>query len=145
MDRNKAVFKLAHFPPVLWINLDRFPERKKYMEEQFDYWEIKDHHRISGIDGAEYESYLKGTVPPSMNDGELACVMSHLTALKYFVEETDHDEIFIMEDDVDLSLARHWNFTWKDVRRRVPVAFDCLQLTIINPNGINLKLSLIHI
>ena len=89
MDKNKAVFKLANFPPVLWINLDRFPERKKYMEDQFDYWEIKDHHRISGIDGAEYESYLKGTVPPSMNDGELACVMSHLSAIKYFVEETD--------------------------------------------------------
>ena len=140
MDKNKAVFKLANFPPVLWINLDRFPERKKYMEEQFDYWEIKDHHRISGIDGAEYESYLKGTVPPNMNDGELACVMSHLSAIKYFVEETDHDEIFIMEDDVDLSLASNWNFTWRDVRRRVPIAFDCLQLTIINPNGITLKL-----
>ena len=70
MDKNKAVFKLANFPPVLWINLDDL--REKYMEEQFDCWEIKDHHRISGIDGAEYESYLKGTVPPSMNDGELA-------------------------------------------------------------------------
>ena len=119
MDRNKAVHKLANFPPVLWINLDRFPDRKKYMEDQFDYWQIENHHRISGIDGAEYESYLKGTVPQNMNDGEIACVMSHLSALKYFVEQTDHDEIFIMEDDVDLSLAGHWNFTWKDIRRRV--------------------------
>ena len=89
MDKNKAVFKLANFPPVLWINLDRFPDRKKYMEEQFDYWQIKNHHRISGIDGAEYESYLKGTVPPNMNDGEIACVMSHLSALKYY-EEVDY-------------------------------------------------------
>ena len=110
------------------------------MEEQFDYWEIKDHHRISGIDGAEYESFLKGTVPPSMNDGELACVMSHLSAIKYFVEETDLDEIIIMEDDVDLSPVTSWTFTWKEVRKRVPINFDCLQLTIINPNGITLKL-----
>ena len=29
MDKNKALFKLANFPPVLWINLDRFPDRKK--------------------------------------------------------------------------------------------------------------------
>ena len=40
MDKNKAVFKLANFPPVLWINLDRFPDRKKYMEEQFQYWDF---------------------------------------------------------------------------------------------------------
>ena len=96
MEKNKSAFKLDNFPHVLWINLDRFPDRKTYMEEQFEYWNIKNHHRISGIDGAEYESYLKGTVPPQMNDGEIACVMSHLNALKYFVEETEEDEIFIM-------------------------------------------------
>ena len=140
MDKNKAVHKLAGLPKVLWINLDRFPERKKYMEEQFDYWEVKDHHRITAVDGAEYESYLKGTVPPSMNDGELACVMSHLSAIKYFVEETDLNEIMIMEDDVDLSVARHWGFTYKEMRSKVPINFDALQLTIINPNGITLKL-----
>ena len=85
MDKNKSAFKLAGFPKVLWINLDRFAERREYMEEQFDYWEVKAPHRITAGDGEEYESYLKGTVPPSMNDGELACVMSHLNAIKYFV------------------------------------------------------------
>ena len=69
MDKNKSAYKLAGLPKVLWINLDRFPDRKKYMEDQFDYWDIKDHHRIAGIDGGEFESYLKGTVPSQMNDG----------------------------------------------------------------------------
>ena len=140
MDKNKSAYKLEGLPKVLWINLDRFPDRKKYMEDQFDYWDIKDHHRITGIDGGEFESYLKGTVPPQMNDGECACVMTHLNAIKYFVEETDLDEVMIMEDDVDLSTAKHWDFKWKDVRRKVPINFDALQLTIINPNGITLKL-----
>ena len=139
-DRNKAIKKLDGFPKVLWINLDRCTERRKYMEDHLSYWGIKDHHRISGIDGEEYEEYLKGTVPDQMNTGECACVMSHLSALKYFVEETDLDEIFIMEDDVDLSTASSWTFTWKQVRKRLPINFDCLQLTIINPNGITLKL-----
>ena len=140
MDKNKSSFKLEGLPKVLWINLDRFPERREYMEEQFDYWQVKDHHRITAIDGPEYEEYLKGTVPHNMNDGECACVMSHLNAIKYFVNETDLDEIMIMEDDIDLSTARHWDFKWKDVRKRVPINFDTLQLTIINPNGITLKL-----
>jgi hypothetical protein len=139
-DKNKSVFKLAGFPDVLWINLDRFPERKTYMENQFSHWEIQNHHRISGVDGIEYEEYLKGTVPDNMNSGECACVMSHLNAIKYFVEETDLDEIVIMEDDVDLDTAKHWSFTWKEIRKRLPINFDCLQLTIINPNGITLKL-----
>ena len=119
MDRNKALHKLANFPPVLWINLDRFPERKKYMEEQLSYWGIENHHRISGVDGDEYEEFLKGTLPHNMNKGEIACVMSHLNAIKYFVEETDLNEVMIMEDDVDLSVARHWGFTYKEMRSKV--------------------------
>jgi len=139
-EKNKAINKLEGFPHVLWINLDRVTERKKYMEEQLSYWGIENHHRISGVDGDEYEEFLKGTLPHNMNKGEIACVMSHLNALKYFVEETDLDEIIIMEDDVDLSPVTSWTFTWKEVRKRVPINFDCLQLTIINPNGITLKL-----
>ena len=139
-DKNKSIKKLDGFPKVLWINLDRCTERRKYMEDHLSYWGIKDHHRISGIDGEEFEEYLKGTVPDQMNTGECACVMSHLSALKYFVEETDLDEVIIMEDDADLSTASSWTFNWKEVRKRLPINFDCLQLTIINPNGITLKL-----
>jgi len=140
VDKNKAVHKLEGLPKVLWINLDRVPERKQYMEEQLSYWGIVDHHRISGVDGVEYEEYLKGTVPDNMNAGECACVMSHLNAIKYFVEETDLNEAMIMEDDIDLSPARHWTFTWKGIRKKMPVNFDTCQFTIINPNGIHMKI-----
>ena len=142
MDKNKSKYKLDYFPPVLWLNLDRCVDRQLYMVEHLDYWGIKNHTRISGIDGKEDDpsSYLKGTVPDNMNSGEIGCVLTHLSALKYFVEETDHDEIIIMEDDVDLSPARHWTFTWRDVRKKLPINFDTCQFTIINPNGIQLKL-----
>ena len=121
MDKNKSKYKLDNLPPVLWLNLDRCVDRQLYMVEHLDYWGIKNHTRISGIDGKDDDpsSYLKGTVPDNMNSGEIGCVLTHLSALKYFVEETDHDEIIIMEDDVDLSPARHWTFTWKDVRKKL--------------------------
>ena len=121
LDKNKALFKLKNFPKVLWINLDRYQNRKEYMEGQLAYWGIEDHVRIVGIDGKEDDptSYLKGTIPHNMNNGEIACVLTHLNAIKYFVEETDLDEVIIMEDDVDLSPIKHWNFTWKDVRSRI--------------------------
>ena len=142
MDKNKSNYKLKGFPKCIWINLDRYEDRRKYMEEQFSYWEIENHVRISGIDGKNDDptSYLKGSVPHNMNPGEIGCVLTHLNAIKYFVEETDLDEVMIMEDDVDLSTARHWDFTWKDIRSRLPINFDTCQFTIINPNGITLKL-----
>ena len=53
-EKNKAIKKLEGFPNVLWINLDRVTERKKYMEEQLSYWGIENHHRISVVDCDEY-------------------------------------------------------------------------------------------
>ena len=74
------------------------------MEEHLQYWDITNHTRISGIDGKDDDpsSYLKGRVPDNMNPGEIGCVLTHLTALKHFVEETDYDEIIVMEDDICL-------------------------------------------
>jgi hypothetical protein len=62
MDKNKAVFKLNNLPSIYWLNLDSDTHRREYMEGQFDYWEIKNHLRISGYDGRDDDvsSYLKG-------------------------------------------------------------------------------------
>lgn len=141
-DKNKSAYKLQGLPKVLWINLDRYTERREYMEGQFKYWEISDHHRIPGVDGRDDDptTYLKGKVPSLMNPGEIGCVVSHLNAVKYFVEETDLDEIMIMEDDVDLNIASYWGFTWNDVRKRMPINFDACQFTIINPLSVFLTL-----
>ena len=110
MDKNKSKSKLDGFPPVLWLNLDRYQDRQKYMVDHLEYWGVEDHTRIVGIDGKEDDpsSYLKGRVPDNMNPGEIGCVLTHLSALKYFVNQTTHNEVIIMEDDIDLSPVKHW-------------------------------------
>ena len=112
------------------------------MESQFDHWGISDHQRISGIDGKNDDlfDHMRGGVPPNMNEGELGCVLTHLNAVRFFVESTDLDEVLIMEDDLDMSTAEYWNFAWKDVRSRLPVNWDTCQFTIINPVGIRPRL-----
>lgn len=50
-DKNKAAYKLEGLPHVYWLNLDADVNRRQYMEGQFDYWQIKNHTRISGFDG----------------------------------------------------------------------------------------------
>jgi hypothetical protein len=62
MDKNKAAYKLEGLPHIYYTNLDRSEARRKYMEDQFKYWNITDYTRISGYDGtvSDLSEILKG-------------------------------------------------------------------------------------
>lgn len=80
MDKNKSTYKLKGIPRIYWINLDADVQRRQYMEQQFEYWEIENHVRISGFDGRvdDVSSHLKGRIPDNVTQNELGCCMSHL-------------------------------------------------------------------
>ena len=88
LDKNKSAHKLQGFTPVLWINCDKDEHRKEFMEDQFEYWNIKDYTRISAYDGREDDlsDILKGKYPDNMTGGEIGCTTSHLKAIKEFYE-----------------------------------------------------------
>ena len=142
MDKNKSVFKLQGLPHIYWLNLDADVDRREYMEKQFKYWEIDNHTRIAGYDAREDDAseHLKGRIPDNVSQAELGCCMSHLKAIKTFYEETDDDYCMIVEDDVDFSTVKHWNFTWKEFIGLAPYDWDCLQLTTICTGDIHVKL-----
>ena len=144
LDKNKSAYKLQGFPPCLWVNCDKDSHRTEWMNDQFDYWNIKNHTRIAGIDARDDDedvaSYLKGIVPEMLNAGEVGCCLSHMKAIKYFIEETDYPEVMIMEDDVDFSTAKCWNFTWNDLYAHLPYDYDCMQFTIINPAEVHITM-----
>ena len=116
MDKNKSAHKLRGFGPIYYTNLDGQPDRKQWMESQFDYWEIEDYTRISGHDGREDDlsDIISGRYPENMSSGEIGCVTSHLKAIKHWYEISDSPYAVIMEDDCDLSIVKNWNFTWQD-------------------------------
>lgn len=142
MDTNKSVYKLRNLPPVYYINLDDQENRRKYMEKQFSYWEIENYTRISAYDGrtSDLSEILKGTYPESMTSGEIGCTCSHLKAIKEWYDTSDSQYAIFMEDDVDISIARFWNFTFSDFICRVPYAWDCIQLAIISTGDINVPI-----
>ena len=142
MDKNKSLYKLKGLPPIYCINLDGQPERWQYMEEQFKYWEIEDYTRIPAYDGREDDlsDIIKGKYPDNMSSGEIGCTTSHLKAMKYWLETSDAPCALMMEDDCDISVARNWPFTWKQFQAKVPYDYDVVQLAIINPGVINIKL-----
>ena len=133
MDKNKSAYKLKNFGPVYCINLDGQPERWKYMESQFKYWQLTDYTRISAYDGREDDlsDIIKGRYPENMSSGEIGCTTSHLKAIKHFLDTSDAPYAVIMEDDCNIDIARYWNFTWVDFIARAPYAWDVIQLAII--------------
>jgi len=144
MDKNKSAYKLKNLPHVYWLNLDSDVDRCQYMENQFKYWEVENHTRISGYDAREDDvSYhLKGRIPDNVTQNELGCCLSHLKAIKHFYENSNEDYCLIVEDDVNLDIAKYWNFTWTDFFSLLPYDWDCVQLTTICTGDIHVKLHL---
>jgi hypothetical protein len=142
MDRNKSLYKLKNIGPIYYLNLDDQPERKEYMEEQFKYWEIENYTRISAYDGRndDLSDIIKGRYPENMTSGEIGCTTSHLKAIKYWYETSDSPYAIIMEDDVDLSTIKNWDFTWSDFYSRIPYDWDVVQLAIICTGALHIKL-----
>jgi len=142
MDKNKSSHKIKGLPPIYYLNLDGQPDRSKYMEDQFAYWEIEDYTRISAYDGRDDDlsDIIKGRYPDNMSSGEVGCTTSHLKALKYFLKNSDSPCALIMEDDCDLDTIKHWGFAWKDFYSKVPYDYDVIQLAIINPAQVHLQL-----
>lgn len=142
MDKNKALYKLKNIGPIYYLNLDEQPERKEYMEGQFEYWGIENYTRISAYDGREDDlgDIIKGRYPESMSSGEIGCITSHLKAIKHWMETSDSPYAIIMEDDCSLDLVRYWNFTWQDFYSNIPYDWDIVQIAIICTGDIHVKL-----
>ena len=128
--------------PIYYLNLDKQPERKEYMETQFKYWEIENYERISAYDGREDDlsDIIVGRYPEMMSSGELGCTTSHLKALKHYLKTSDSPYAIIMEDDCSLDLVKYWNFTWNDFYAHFPYDWDVVQIAIICTGDIHVKL-----
>ena len=140
-EKNKAAYKLKGLPHIYCINLDDKTDRWESMETQFKYWEIENYTRVSAYDGREDDlgSILKGRYPDNMSSGEVGCVTSHLKALREFLDSEEKCAL-IMEDDCDINTVGFWPFSWKDFFCKVPYDYDVVQLAIINPAQVNVKL-----
>lgn len=140
-DNNKSKYKLEGFGPVYYLNLDGQPERREYMEDQFDYWGVENYTRVSAYDGRDDDlgDILKGRYPDMMSSGEIGCTTSHLKAMKQFLE-TDAPYAIMMEDDCSLDLVKYWNFTWKDLFAKFPYDWDVVQIAIITTGNLNVRI-----
>jgi hypothetical protein len=125
--------KLKGLPTIYYVNLDCRTDRREYMETQFDYWGIKDYHRVSATKylSTEYNDWkhlLSNEKGYSTNPRYNANFITHLEMIKNWLETTNEEYMIMMEDDYDLSLIEYWNFDWEYLMNHIPYDWDCIQL-----------------
>jgi hypothetical protein len=135
--------------PIYYINLERSPERKKYMKDQFEYYGITNYHRIDGVDGKKIRKWYdinnieQGEVVFSNNsvisyshdftnfkkvsDNQIGCSLSHIKAIKTAYDK-GHNMVYIMEDDVSLDLIPYWEGDIYTVIDKIPNIWDTINL-----------------
>lgn len=93
---------------IFYINLDRVPERRSFMENQFEKAGVRGASRISAVDARQPEALAgNGYVPGvgsrwGLKQSEIACFESHRSVWKR-IRDTDLKAAVIFEDDVELS------------------------------------------
>jgi hypothetical protein len=144
MDKNKSAYKLNGFPTIYYNNLDDDVDKKEYMESQFEYWGITNYHRTSGYDGrkSDLSEILVGKYPEQMTSRDVGSATSHMKSIKTWLENSEETEKFlvVMEDDCDLSTVKYWTFVWKDFTSKLPPDWDIIQLAVINPVALHIKI-----
>ena len=119
---------------IYWINLDRSPDRRKYMETLFTNPVFRNipNERIKASDGK-----LPATVYEKLrlqykqkNDYEYACLLSHLETVHKF-SQTNHPIALIAEDDITLDFQKYWRKSVREIVAQAPANWEIIQLCYI--------------
>lgn len=122
--------KLRGFPSVNYINLHDCPERRAFMETQFEkfgirsrayqtdrYVNFKDSVKVNVI-GANYE----------LPDIQIGAMISNIENMRWWYENTNEPYAIFCDDDISFDSINHWNFSWTEFVGNLPVDWVCLQL-----------------
>lgn len=126
------------FVPIYVINLKNREDRKKHIDSEFKKHSIKKYIFFEAVDGND-ESIkdLLISKDTKLSNKELACTMSHLLAIKKWLDTDSSEYAIIMEDDLSFDTVKYWPFTWKEFLGSIKHNYDMLQLCIVNIRKIN--------
>jgi len=131
--------KLDKFPSVNFISVDYSTERREKLFEQFANYGIKNltPHIFEKYEDSKHtivSEYLERIGDWRLSQGSRGPVTSHLKAVKEWLNSTTEDYAFFCEDDLSLETVKYWNFTWEEFFNKLPLDWDCIQLSWIREN-----------
>jgi hypothetical protein len=130
--------KLGGFGPVYVINLPRRTDRREHMEKLFKDYDISNYTFIDAFDGKEsihqyiYEGHRENDKAAKRN--EIAACMSHLKAIRHWLDTSDSEYAIFAEDDLSMDTVQYWPWTWQEFLDAVHFDYDVLQLCLTQFN-----------
>lgn len=133
--------KLDNFPKILWINMDRSPDRREKTQKLLDDHGLV-HQRFRAVDGENLAELDAVCLRRNWANRVYACTCSHLTAIKYFVDNMTDDRIVIFEDDVSFDYLKYIPFDWSTLEKNFPKDYKIIQLSLVAAENMTTALSL---
>jgi GR25 family glycosyltransferase involved in LPS biosynthesis len=135
--------KLSNFGPVYVINLLDQVSRSRYIKKHFKEYGVENYHFVSAVNGKNGKQEIDLLLHPDshtddLRDPEIAAVLSHLKAIKHWLDTSDTPYAIICEDDVVLDTSKYWDFSWDDFLNSLNFDYDIIQMSITNPTQIPL-------
>jgi GR25 family glycosyltransferase involved in LPS biosynthesis len=140
----KHQFKLKNFPPVFVVSVKSSTDRRKYLKKELDKYHINNvYYGIFDIWSDCKDQYLvTGNNLQDLHIGSYGPVTSHILINKYWIENTSHEYVIVMEDDTCFDFVKYWDFTWSDFYQKLPEDWELVQLSIMREFPDDLKLEL---
>jgi hypothetical protein len=128
--------KLEGLPSIYYISIEESTQRREHMFKQFAEYGITNLNGLVYKRFHEYNFHLYGKYVDQLHHNSKGPVTSHLNAVRWWVENTDEDYCFIIEDDISLEPVKYWNFTWKEFYERLPKKWDVIQMSWIRQDNL---------
>ena len=125
-------------PPIMWINLDRCDDRRRFMEAQLEAFcpdptKGPCHRRVHAIDGSDRREFAERVMQPSnmleQDYAPAACTSSHVLAMSAYLEEFPEEPwAIVLEDDASFEFVPRWRETLPAYLDEVPDHCGVVQL-----------------
>jgi hypothetical protein len=132
---------LHDLPPVYYINLERRPDRRSHMEGMLAAAAVAGATRVAATDGPRAAGLITAA-PPGLSWSETACLVSHLRAIREWLETSESQTAIICEDDLSFDTVPRWGCGWGAVAaaldgKKMPGGADweVVQLAVIYTPG----------
>lgn len=134
--------KLENFGPIYVINLESRKDRLDYIKDEFNKQNINNYQIFKATDGSSEDLSLivENFNNLGISKNEIACSVSHLNAIKHWLENSDSEYAIVMEDDISFETVKYWQWDWNEFLSKITVDHDMIQLSITNRGSVNTSL-----
>jgi len=127
----EPIRKLSGLPPIYIVSIEESSTRRQNVHSQLLNLGVTDFVFCIYKRWIQYNLNVTGLHLDHISSNSYGPTTSHILTNKFWTENTDHEYVLVIEDDIDLSSINLWNFNWKDFVESLPEDWTCIQLCAI--------------